>query len=104
MKPIENIYQFFIAPVVPISRPEIKLFEGYPQLEFSLPSRNNVSQIRMILAVCWVFLLTNGILSAFINKDDPSWLGNVIVYIFSIYFTFIFAIRLIFIPLIIFQF
>ena len=82
----ETFYQFFVAPVVPVSMPKIVRdgeYHEYPQLEFHLPSWRDVSLIRVALALCWLLLLMNGIFLALSRSGDSLGLALVVFVAFE---------------------
>ncbi|MCP9900594.1 hypothetical protein KBZ12_09360 [Cyanobium sp. Cruz CV13-4-11] len=70
VRPFETAYQFFVAPVAPLT-PSVIIGEGrYSQFTFALPGWSDISLLRISTATAWLALLFNGIYAALSRRDN----------------------------------
>ena len=104
--PVENFYQFFVAPVVPLSSPMLvrqcpncnidrsylvdKLGKERQQLSFGLPSLSNIDPLGALAGIGWAFLLLNGV-SAALQKSDKTCIALIAFAVFQFFLHFVYG-------------
>ena len=69
-RPLQTAYQFFVAPIAPLS-PSVLIGEGkYPQFAFVLTGWSDITLLRMSAALAWLALLFNGIYAALSRRNN----------------------------------
>ena len=104
--PAENLYQFFVAPIVPLSPPILveecfncnedrsnfrdETGKEFYQLHFAFPRLNDIHLINTFAGIAWISLFLNGVYMA-LQKRDKTCVALIAFAVFQFFLHFVYG-------------